>query len=213
MTGYNTKSVAQIIGLSSRQIDYWDSTHFIKPSVSEASGHGSTRLYSFNDLVQFRVAKSLLDNGISLQQIREAVIYLKTHMPEIDAPLSELKFITNGETIFVITKDTKKIIDTLRSGQVVFSIALGEIVEELRGDILSLDAMKEYKYKVKVKGKDVKVLSHKNPVTGKYQITCPLYSEISAEGDTLEESLQMMKMIISQQDDSSTNKNRGVARK
>ena len=63
---FNTRSVASITGLSSRRIDYWDRTHFIKPSVSEASGYGSVRLYSFSDLVQLKVAKALLDKGISL---------------------------------------------------------------------------------------------------------------------------------------------------
>ena len=49
---YNTKTVCKIIGLSKRQVDYWDSSHFIKPTVNEASGYGSVRLYSFTDLIQ-----------------------------------------------------------------------------------------------------------------------------------------------------------------
>ena len=80
---FNSKSVSKITGLSTRQIDYWDRSHFIKPSVSEASGYGSTRLYAFNDLIQLKVAKTLLSKGVSLQKIRKAIIYLKKNMPEI----------------------------------------------------------------------------------------------------------------------------------
>ena len=36
-------------------------------------------------------------------------------MPEIEKPLSELRFLTDGETIFVLTKDKKEIIDTLKA--------------------------------------------------------------------------------------------------
>lgn len=78
---FNTKTISRISGLSARQVDYWDRTHFIKPSVSEASGYGSVRLYSFNDLIQLKVAKTLMDKGISLQKIRKAINYLKKICP------------------------------------------------------------------------------------------------------------------------------------
>ena len=191
---YNTKAVARITGLSKRQIDYWDSSHFIKPSISEASGYGSSRLYSFSDLIQLKVAKTLIESGISLQKIRKAVNYLKKHMPEIESPLYEMKFITNGETIFVITKDTKKIIDTLNSGQFVFSIALGEIVEELKGDTHPMQEIK--KYKVTVKGKKYDVLSEKDSVQGKYLIKCQLFPECFSYGETIEEALQEIERVI-----------------
>ena len=105
---FNTKTVSKIAGLSNRQIDYWDRTHFIKPSVSEASGYGSVRLYSFNDLIQMKVAKTLLDKGISLQKIRKAITYLKKNMPEVEKPLAEIRFLTDGETIFVLDKGQER---------------------------------------------------------------------------------------------------------
>src|SRR4030066_1285397 len=155
---FNTKTVSKVTSLSMRQIDYWDRTHFIKPSVSEASGYGSVRLYSFNDLVQLKVARTLMDKGISLQKIRKAINYLKKNMPEVKKPLSEVKFLTDGETIFVLTKDKKEIIDTLKSGQLVFSIALGEMVEELNGEVEIM--IKEKKYEVTVRSKKYSVILH-----------------------------------------------------
>lgn len=191
---FNTKTVSAITNLSTRQIDYWDRTHFIKPSVSEASGYGSVRLYSFSDLVQLKVAKILMDKSISLQKIRKAISYLKKNMPEIQKPLSELRFLTDGETIFVLTKDSKKIIDTLKSGQVVFSIALGEIVESLKGEIVAMQ--KEKKYEVTVKGKKYSVILHCDTEDGGYWIECPCLSGCSSQGDTVEEALEMMKDAI-----------------
>ena len=65
---FNAKTVCNITGITQRQIDYWDRIHFIKPSVKEASGYGSVRLYSFTDLVQLKVAKNLKDKGLSVQK-------------------------------------------------------------------------------------------------------------------------------------------------
>jgi len=191
---FNSRTVSKITGLSFRQIDYWDRTHFIKPSVSEASGHGSTRLYSFSDLVQLKVAKTLMDKGISLQKIRKSISYLKKNMPGIEKPLAELRFLTDGESLFVITKDKKEIIDTLKSGQLVFSIALGEIVENLKGEVISIQ--KERKYSVAVKGKKYAVVLHPDTEDGGFWIECPALPGCSSQGDTVEEALEMIKDAI-----------------
>jgi DNA-binding transcriptional MerR regulator len=191
---FNTKAVSRITGLSARQIDYWDRSHFIKPSVSEASGYGSVRLYSFNDLIQLRVAKTLMDKGISLQKIRKAINYLKKNMPEIEKPLSELRFLTDGETIFVLTKDKKMIIDTLKSGQLVFSIALGEIIEGLKSELI--DVQKERKYEVTVRGKIYSVILHPYTKDGGYWVECPSLPMCASQGDTVEEVLTMIKDTI-----------------
>jgi len=191
---FNSKAASRITGLSFRQIDYWDRTHFIKPSVSEASGYGSFRLYSFNDLIQLKVAKTLMDKGISLQKIRKAITYLKKNMPEIERPLAELSFLTDGETIFVLTKDRKTIIDTLKNGQLVFSIALGKIIEELKGEVSTLQ--KEKIYKVTVKGKAYSVVLHPDTQDGGYWIECPSLPGCASQGDTVEEALEMIRDAI-----------------
>jgi predicted RNase H-like HicB family nuclease len=191
---FNTKAISRIIGLSIRQIDYWDRTHFIKPSVSEASGYGSTRLYSFNELVQLKVAKTLMDKGLSLQKIRKAISYLKKNMPEVEKPLSELRFLTDGETIFTITKNKEAIIDALKEGQLVFSIALGEILEELKGEVSALQ--KERRYEVTARGKKYSVTLHPDTEDGGYWIECPSLPGCASQGDTVEEALEMIKDAI-----------------
>lgn len=191
---FNSKAVSKITGLSFRQIDYWDSTHFIKPTISEASGYGSVRLYSFNDLIQMRVAKTLIDKGITIQKIRKAISYLKKNMPQVEKPLSEMKFLTDGETIFVLTKGKKEIIYALESGQLVFSISLGEIVESLKGEVVALQ--KEKKYTVTVKGKKYSVVLHADTEDGGFWVECPSLPGCVSQGDTIEEALEMIKDAI-----------------
>lgn len=191
---FNTKTISRLVGLSIRQVDYWDRTHFIKPSAMEAAGYGSVRLYSFNDLIQLKVAKTLMDKGISLQKIRKAITYLKKNMPEVEKPLSEIRFLTDGDTIFVLTKDKKVIIDTLKSGQLVFSIALGEIVENLKGEIVTLQ--KERRYHVSIRGKKYSVVLHADTEDGGYWVECPSLPGCASQGDTVEEALEMIKDAI-----------------
>ncbi len=191
---FSTKTVIKITGLTMRQIDYWDRTHFIKPSVKEASGYGTTRLYSFIDLVQLKVAKTLLEKGVSLQKLRKAVIYLKKNFPDIEKPLAEMKFLTDGETIFVLTKDRKVILDTLAKGQMVFTLAIGGIIDGLKGEIKKIS--KERKYKVSVKGKSYAVVLHPDLEDGGYWVDCPALSGCASQGDTVEEALEMIKDAI-----------------
>lgn len=191
---FNTKAITSITGLTMRQIDYWDKTHFIKPSVREAEGYGSVRLYSFTDLVQMKVAKTLMGKGITLQKIRKSITYLKKNMPDIEKPLSELRFLTDGTTVFVITRDDKQIVDTLKKGQLVFSIALGDLIEELRGQVIDIE--KERKYEVTVKGHKYPVTLHTDTEDGGYWVECPSLPGCASQGDTVEEALEMVKDAI-----------------
>jgi len=134
MKGYRTGLVLKIVGISYTQLDYWAKIGFIKPSIKD-SGKKSRRLYSFTDLVRLNAAKSLLDSGVSLQKIRKSVDYLKQHEPEIKEPLSELKLLTNGKSIFALTNDPKKVIDVLNKRQLVWSIAIDKISQKTKSEI------------------------------------------------------------------------------
>ena len=191
---FNTKKVSKITGLTARRLDYWDRSNFIKPSVQEASGQGSVRLYSFVDLVQMKVAKMLLDKGITLQKLRKALTYLKKHMYEIEKPLAELRFLTDGEALFVLTENNQQIIDTLRGGQLVFSIALGEIVQDLRSSVIDME--KERSYQVSVGGRKYRVFLRQDSRDGSYWADCPEFPGCRCQGDTVEETLESIRNAI-----------------
>jgi len=71
--GYRGPTACAAAGITYRQLDYWARTDLIRPSLADAPGSGSQRLYSFRDILLLKVIKRLLDAGISLQQIRTAV--------------------------------------------------------------------------------------------------------------------------------------------
>lgn len=68
---YSTKDVSELSGVSFRQLDYWDRTDLLKPTINGAKGSGTLRRYSASDLDDVQMIKALLDAGVSLEYIRE----------------------------------------------------------------------------------------------------------------------------------------------
>lgn len=131
VTEFSTKTVAAIVGVTARQLDYWADTDFIVPTVQIGAGRGKVRLYSFVDLVQVKVAKRLSDAGISLQKIRKAVATLRASVPEVENPLAQFEFISDGKDIFVAYDEERMVAITRDIGQFYWRLKIGDIVREL----------------------------------------------------------------------------------
>ena len=126
--GYRGPQVCAIVGITYRQLDYWARTDLIRPSVADAKGSGSQRRYSYRDLVDLKVIKSLLDAGVSLKQARTAIQYLRENLGE---DLSTANLVINGSGS-ILARNGDELIDILRNGQTVFNIvALGGVQSEV----------------------------------------------------------------------------------
>src|SRR3989442_9302242 len=125
--GYRVPDVCKLVGISYRQLDYWARTGLVTPSIREAGGSGTQRLYSFRDLVQLRVIKKLLDTGVSLQKVRRAVFYMRDHMGTQPASMT---LASDGNRIYACQSEDE-IIDLAKRGQGVVAIALDKGSEEL----------------------------------------------------------------------------------
>ena len=80
--GFRGPQVCKIVGITYRQLDYWARTDLIRPSIADARGSGTQRRYSYRDLVELKVIKSLLDAGLELQRARKALEYLRENLGE-----------------------------------------------------------------------------------------------------------------------------------
>ncbi|MFZ4811635.1 MAG: MerR family transcriptional regulator [Ilumatobacteraceae bacterium] len=116
-TGFSGTRAAKIVGISYRQLDYWARTDLVRPSLSDASGSGSRRAYSYRDLLELRVIKSLLDAGIKLESVRTAFSYLREH---VDSDIASAHLVISGGD--VILCDGDELIDVMRRGQGVLNI-------------------------------------------------------------------------------------------
>lgn len=95
---FTPKDVATIVGISYRQIQYWDKTNFIKPSYRRK---GKYRLYTFSDLIQLKVAKNLRDHNFSIQRLRKTIKSLRSLLPQVSNPMADLTFLIEGDRILV----------------------------------------------------------------------------------------------------------------
>ena len=112
--GYSGKRTAEIVGISYRQLDYWARTDLLRPSLSDATGSGSRRRYSYRDLLELKVIKSLLDSGIKLEQVRNVFSYVKERLGE---DVTTANLVIQG-TSSVLAGDGDELVDVLRNGQI-----------------------------------------------------------------------------------------------
>jgi DNA-binding transcriptional MerR regulator len=132
--GYRGVTACAAAGITYRQLDYWARTGLVVPSVRDASGSGTQRLYSFRDIVVLKVVKRLLDAGVSLQNIRKAIDTLRQWGEE---DLATMTLISDGTTVYEC-RSAEEVVDLLQGGQGVFGIAIGGAFKEIQGSLAEL---------------------------------------------------------------------------
>lgn len=134
--GYRGPAVCKIVGITYRQLDHWTRTNLIEPSVAPAHGSGSQRLYSYSDLVELKVVKSLLDGGLSLQRVRKVIEQLR----ELGTDLAAANLVIQGNTVTLIGDDDD-IFDLMRNRQGVLNLlSMGGVVGDLDDRIVTFGA-------------------------------------------------------------------------
>jgi DNA-binding transcriptional MerR regulator len=125
--GFTVPQAVKLTGCTAHQLRYWDQVGLLRPTVQRSEGRqGKARLYSFRDLVALKVIRSLLDGGMSLQQVRRAYGFLRTRAG-LERHLSDVKLITDGRSIFEVCHSDGEILDALKKGQMAFCVAIDEI--------------------------------------------------------------------------------------
>ncbi|HTR02322.1 MAG TPA: MerR family transcriptional regulator [Thermoanaerobaculia bacterium] len=139
---FSTAEVARLTGLSARQLDHWDRKGFLRPSLEKAAGYGSTRRYSFADVVRLRVAARLRSNGVGLARIRKCAEAMARLDPEAD--LGRARLLVVGSSVLWARTD-REVVDLLRDGQLVLVCSLGDAVAEAAGAVerLSREASRD----------------------------------------------------------------------
>lgn len=133
--GFSGKRTAEIVDITYRQLDYWARTDLVRPSMAEASGSGSRRLYSYRDLLELKVIKSLLDAGIRLEQVRKVFAYMRNSLGE---DVASANLVIDGSNS-VLVNTGEELIDLLQNGQGVLNVLpLAGVKEEVDTRIVSL---------------------------------------------------------------------------
>nr|WP_116953645.1 MerR family transcriptional regulator [Jiangella endophytica] len=136
--GYRGPTACSAAGITYRQLDYWARTGLVEPSIRSAAGSGSQRLYSFRDILVLKIVKRLLDTGVSLQQIRQAVQHLRDRGVE---DLAGITLMSDGASVYECTS-ADEVVDLVQGGQGVFGIAVGRVWREIEATLVELPAEK-----------------------------------------------------------------------
>lgn len=132
--GYTGSQAAAVVGITYRQLDYWARTDLVRPSISEARGSGTRRHYSYRNLLELRLVKSLLDAGIKLESVREVFKFLRDRS---DADITSAHLVISGSSVVLCQGD--ELIDVVRRGQGVLNLLpLAQVKDQVDGQLLSI---------------------------------------------------------------------------
>jgi DNA-binding transcriptional MerR regulator len=128
--GFRGPQVCKIVGITYRQLDHWDRTGLIRPSLASARGSGTQRRYSYRDVVVLKIIKQLLDSGVTLQRARKAIEFFRQSVSE---DLSSASLVL-GASDSVLARNGEELLDLLHRGQGVFNVV------PLSGVVTDVDA-------------------------------------------------------------------------
>lgn len=123
---YSALQAARLSGCTPAQLTYWERTGLVAPSDGE---------YGFRDLVALRVVASLLDAGLTLGRVRQAV----RHLVATGEDIAGLRLVTDGDRVWAC-RDDGQILDALRRGQLALFVAVDAYAEQVGAEVRSFDA-------------------------------------------------------------------------
>ncbi|HEY2296074.1 MAG TPA: tetratricopeptide repeat protein [Thermoanaerobaculia bacterium] len=121
-SGYSTKDVAALLGLSAEQVRSYVRAGFLSP----VQGPRGEYYFSFQDLILLRTAKGLLAARIPRRRVRLALQNLREQLPG-DQPLTGVRISAQGH--HVVVRDGSDVWNP-ESGQAVFDFELAELARE-----------------------------------------------------------------------------------
>jgi DNA-binding transcriptional MerR regulator len=127
---YSSIEVAQVAGVSLRQLQWWDERKVVSPRHE-----GHRRIYGRGEVIEITVIAELRRKGFSLQKIRRVLRFLQREMgkrlAEVLQAASELHLVTDGKSIFLEDRHDR-IIDILKSArQPMFLVCVSDQIHLL----------------------------------------------------------------------------------
>jgi DNA-binding transcriptional MerR regulator len=121
-SGYSTRDVATLLGLSADQVRSYVRAGFLAPRL----GARGEYLFSFQDLILLRTAKGLLDAQVPPRRIRLALRKLHEQLPE-GKPLSGVRITAQGHQ--VVVRDGGEAWHA-ESGQILFDFGVSDLARD-----------------------------------------------------------------------------------
>jgi tetratricopeptide (TPR) repeat protein len=114
----------RLLDITEKQLNYWEKLRLVSPRKS-----GADKFYDFRDLISLRTAKQLIEKGVSANRLRRSLIALNQKLSEVQAPLTELRILSNGRDV-IVERDGARLEPI--SGQFVLNFETRELRDKLR---------------------------------------------------------------------------------
>lgn len=132
--GYSSTIAYKVAGITYRQLDNWARINVMTPSIAPATGSGSRRQYSYQDLLKLRAIKRLQDAGLKLAKIKTIIQHLSDRF---GTDLASSNLVMDGTTPILVTGD--ELVDVLKNGQGVLNVLpMAPIQDEVDAAIVVL---------------------------------------------------------------------------
>src|SRR5438552_15208417 len=93
---FTPEETQRIVGLTGKQLDYWDRLRLVSPRKEQGS-----RFYDFRDLIALRTVKQLIETGVPANRLRRALAALREKLSQVQTPLTELRVLCDGKDVIV----------------------------------------------------------------------------------------------------------------
>jgi tetratricopeptide (TPR) repeat protein len=121
---FSPEDVQRILGLTGKQLDYWNRLRLVSPRNDQGN-----RFFDFRDLIGLRTVKQLIEKGVPANRLRRALAALREKLSKVQAPLAELRVLSDGKDIIVESEGAR--LEPL-SGQFVLNFETRELGETVR---------------------------------------------------------------------------------
>jgi len=121
---FSPDEVQRILGLTGKQLDYWDRLRLVSPRRDKG-----IRSYDFRDLIGLRTVKQLAEKGVPANRLQRALAALREKLSQVQAPLAELRILSDGKDVIVERGGSR--LKPL-SGQFVLNFETRELDEQVR---------------------------------------------------------------------------------
>ncbi len=122
---FSRNEVQRILHVTGKQLDYWERLRLVSPQKGPQKGQGH-RFYDFRDLIGLRTVKQLVERGVPANRLRRALAALGEKLSHVQAPLTELRILSNGKDVLVERDGAR--LEPL-SGQFVLNFETRELKE------------------------------------------------------------------------------------
>jgi DNA-binding transcriptional MerR regulator len=139
--GFSGREAADIVGITYRQLDYWARTDLIRPSLADAKGSGSRRRYSYQNLVELKMIKTLLDAGQKLERVRAAFHYIR----ELGEDLTAAQLVIAGDSVLLV-RGNDELVDVVNKHQgqgVLNFLAMDGVAQQVEEAVVEIQARRD----------------------------------------------------------------------